>query len=250
MRAPDLLTLAFAASAICAPAALRAQDPTDSLPSTESADSTTDQQDDWQDEPEPAGRRERAPRRPDGGNPYLREVREERAPYRRGPIWISGSLGAGGEAIAAPSMAGPYSHSRIAPTVSFGIGGTVGQQLRLGFDGFVWVNPMGGGTVETVTAGLVTGRVYPFRTSGLYLKTGAGFGRYGQDVIDDCGCDAALVSDYGFAWLVGGGFEAPVSRGLWVGPTIEMLRMNVRGPDGYRERVINFGISITFDGKN
>jgi len=250
MRAPDLLTLAFAATAAFAPATLRAQDPTDSIPSADAADSTIEQDDDWQ-EPEPADRPERASRRPDGGNPYLREVREEgRTSYRRGPIWISGSLGAGGEAIAAPGVPGPYSRSRIAPTVSFGIGGTVGQQLRLGFDGFVWFNPMGGGTVETVTAGLVTGRVYPLRTSGLFFKTGAGFGRYGQDVIDDCGCDAALVSDYGFAWMVGGGFEAPVSRGLWLGPTIEMLRMNVSGPDGYRERVINFGISITFDGKN
>jgi hypothetical protein len=68
--------------------------------------------------------------------------------------------------------------------------------------------------------------------------------------MDDCGCDGAIVSDYGFAWLVGAGFEAPVRRGLWIGPTVEMLRMNVTGPGGYRERVINVGISITFDGKN
>jgi hypothetical protein len=244
MRAPDLLTLALATAAACAPAVLRAQDPTDSLPA-ESADSIPET-DDWP-EPDP-GRR---PERHSGeGNPYLREVREEApAPYR-GPIWVSGSLGAGGEAIAASGVPGPYSRSRLAPTVSFGIGGTVGQQLRMGFEGFVWIHPMGGGTVETVTAGLVTGRVYPLRTSGLFLKSGFGFGRYGQDVIDDCGCDSELVADYGFAWVIGGGFEAPVGRGLWVGPTVEMLRMNVTGPDGYRERVINFGISITYDGRN
>ena len=247
MRAPDLLTLAVTGAALCAPAALRAQDPTDSLPATESSDSIGDQPEDWSD-PGQGDRPERASRRPDGGNPYLREVREGRAPYRRGPVWVSGSLGAGGEAIAAPGAPGPYSRARIAPTMSLGIGGTVGQQLRLGFDGFVWFNPIGDGTVETVAAGLVTGRVYPFKGSGLFLKSGAGFGRYGQDLVDDCGCNSALVSDFGFAWLVGGGFEAPVSRGLWIGPTIEMLRMNVRGPDGYRERVINFGISITYDG--
>jgi hypothetical protein len=224
MRVPDLLVLSFAALMTLVPAALRAQDPTDSLPSVEPRDSTLDQDEAWR-EPDPA---ERVARRPEAGNPYLREVREEReprrAPYRRGPVWVTGSLGAGGEAIAAPGAPDPYTRSRLAPTLSFGIGGTV--------------------------AGLVTGRVYPIRTSGLFLKSGFGVGRYGQDLLDDCGCDGSLVSDYGFAWVVGAGFEAPVSRGLWVGPTIEMVRMNVSGPDGYRERVINVGISLTYDGKN
>lgn len=260
MRAPDLLALSLCAVALLVPAAVRAQDPTDSLPVMESEDSTMDQE--WE-EPDSIYRPERTTRRHGGGNPYLREVGREGASehsgnhsggrassYRRGPIWVSGSLGAGGEAIAAPGAPGPYNRSRIAPTFSFAIGGTVGQQLRLGFEGFVWFNPMGDNTLETVTAGMVTGRVYPIRTSGLFIKSGFGLGRYGQDVMDDCGCDGAIVSDYGFAWLVGAGFEAPVGRGLWVGPTVEMLRMNVTGPDGYRERVINVGISITFDGKN
>ena len=245
MRAPDLLALVLAASATCGPTVLRAQDPTDSLPADSAG--AIPERDDWL-EPDSGPRPER---RAGEGNPYLREVREDApAPRRRGPVWVSGSLGAGGEAIAVAGVPGPYSRSRLAPTMSFGIGGTVGQQMRLGFEGFVWINPMGGGTVETITAGLVTGRVYPLRTSGLFLKSGFGFGRYGQDVIDDCGCDSALIADYGFAWVVGGGFEAPVGRGLWVGPTVEMLRMNVTGPDGYRERVINFGISITYDGRN
>lgn len=246
MRAPDLLVLAVAAWAVGVPTLLRAQNPTDSLPAAESPDSAAEP-DDWEEGPDRAAR---PARRPGDGNPYLREVREERrAPYRRGPVWVSGSLGAGGEAIAAASVRGPYSASRIAPTLSFGIGGTVGQELRLGVEGFAWFNLIDGGTLETVTAGLITGRVYPFRTSGLFLKSGLGFGRYGQDVIDDCDC-APLVSDYGFAWVVGAGFEAPVGRGLWVGPSLEMLRMNVSGPDGYRERVVNFGISLTFDGRN
>lgn len=248
MRAPDLLALSIVAVTLAVPASLRAQDP-DSLPAVES-DSTWDDEPGW-DQPDSTEPAERATRRRGEGNPYLREVGKERSSsYRRGPFWVGGSLGAGGEAVAGAEASSLYQRSRLAPTLSFGIGGTVGQQLRLGLEGFVWFNPRGDNTVETVSAGMITGRVYPIRTSGLYLKSGFGFGRYGQDFVDDCGCESTIVADYGFAWLVGAGFEAPVSRGLWIGPTVEMLRMNVSGPDGYRERVINVGISITFDGKN
>jgi hypothetical protein len=193
----------------------------------------------------------RVERRRGEGNPYLREVGRDHdhARSRRGPVWVGGSFGLGGEAIAAPGSLTPWDRSRLAPTLSIGIGGTVGQSLRLGLEGFVWFNP-NGDVLETVSAGMLTGRVYPIRTSGLFLKSGLGIGRYGQDAIDDCGCNTTLVSDYGLAWLLGAGFEAPVGRGLWLGPTVEMLRMNVTGPDGYRERVINFGISITYDGKD
>lgn len=250
MRAPDLLVVSLVGVALAVPLLLRAQEPTDSMPAVEAPDSTVEQDQDG-DAPESTDRPERATRRGRDGNPYLREVRKDRSPgYRRGPVWVGGTLGAGGEAIAAPEAPSLYNRSRLAPTFSFGFGGTVGQQLRIGLEGFVWFNPRGDNTLETVSAGMITGRVYPIRTSGLFIKSGFGLGRYGQDVMNDCGCDGAIVADYGFAWLVGAGLEAPVSRGLWIGPTVELLRMNVSGPDGYRERVINVGISITFDGKN
>jgi hypothetical protein len=250
MRAPDLLAVSFAAMTLTVPASLRAQDPTDSVPAVESSDSTVDEDQGW-DEADSTEHVERVTRRRGEGNPYLREVRKERPSiYRRGPVWIGGSLGAGGEAIAAVEAPSLYNRSRLAPTFSFGFGGMVGQQLRIGLEAFVWFNPQGDNTVETVSAGMITGRVYPIRTSGLFIKSGFGLGRYGQDVMDDCDCGGTIVAEYGFAWLVGAGFEAPVGGGLSVGPTVEMLRMNVSGPDGYRERVINIGISITFDGKN
>lgn len=250
MRAPDLTALWLVAATFTVPATLRAQDPTDSLPTVESPDSAWDQDRDW-DQPDSTEPRERVTRRRGEANPYLREVGSDKpSPMRRGPIWVNGSLGVGGEAIAGLEAPSPYDRARIAPTLSFGLGATVGQQLRVGFEGFVWFHPQSNSTVETVAAGMVTGKVYPIRSSGLFLKSGFGFGRYGQDEINDCGCSAVITEDFGFAWLVGAGFEAPVGRGLWVGPTVEMLRMNVTGADGYRERVINVGISLTFDGKN
>lgn len=246
MRAPGYVAWSVALLTLAHPAWVRAQDP-DSLPAVEIPDSLDEEQDPAWDEADTSEVHPRVTRRHGEGNPYLREVRSEGRKPRRGSMWLGGSFGLGGEAIAAPGSITPWDRSRLAPTLSIGLGGTVGQSLRLGLEGFVWFNPQDE-VLETVSAGMITGRVYPLKTSGLFLKSGIGLGRYGQDQIDDCGCGTALVSDYGLAWLVGAGFEAPVGRGLWIGPTVELLRMTVTGPDGYRERVINVGISLTFDG--
>ena len=247
MRAPHLLAITFAAAWMTVPATARAQDPTDSVPAVEVPDSSDQADDDWSPD-DSTEVREHRPRRPGEPNPYLREVKDRHSYPRRGPVWLSVSIGGGGEAVAVPGSQSPYTDSRLAPTLSLGGGATVGQQLRLGVNGFVWFNLPDGGTLETVSAAMLTGQLYPIRSSGLFLKSGVGLGHYGLDDIDcDCG---AIVSDYGLAWMVGGGFEAPVGRGIWIGPTLELYRFNVGGPDGYRERVVNFGISITFDHKD
>jgi hypothetical protein len=181
-------------------------------------------------------------------NPYLREVSDNPA-GRRGPYFASVGLGLGGEAIAGLGAPGPYGDSRIRPTINGAIGVSLGQQVRIGLEGFAWFNLTNDGALETVTAAMVGTRVYPLGSAGLYLRAAGGFGRYGQDVLDDyCGCNTTLASDYGLAWSVGGGFEAPVARGLWLGPSIEMIRMDVTGPSGYRERIINVGFTLTYDG--
>lgn len=235
------MVLATVGAVLLGSAPLVAQDETDSLPPAESPDG------EWETDPETAARPAAGPH---DGTPYLREVDESTRSPRRGPFWASFGVGAGGEAIAALGAPAPYSPSRVRPTLSLAVGGTVGQQLRLGLEGFAWFNLLGDGNLETVTAVTLGGRLYPIASSGLYLRAGAGFGRYGQDLSDDyCGCSSTLVSDYGLAWVVGGGFELPVGRGLWLGPNLEMVRMNVNGSGGYRERILNFGLTITYDGK-
>lgn len=185
----------------------------------------------------------------DHENSYLRPVSDDPVGTRRGPYYASLGVGLGGEGIATLGAPGPYTSSRIRPTVNLAVGATVGQQLRLGLEGFAWFNVTGDGALETVTAAMVGARVYPLRTSGLYLRAAGGFGRYGQDMTDSyCDCSTTITSDYGLAWTVGGGFEAPVARGVWLGPSIEMVRMDVTSPSGYRERVINVGLTLTFDG--
>ncbi len=209
-------------------------------------------------------------------NPYLREVpdsadtdtveaeipdraeapprramihREESSFPRRGGYYASFGVGVGGEAIADLGAPAPYTPSRIRPTLSIGVGAGLGQSVRLGLEGFAWFNLTGDGALETVTTAMIAARVYPIATSGLYLRAGGGFGRYGVDLQDYyCDCSYPITQDYGLAWSVGGGYELPVGRGLWLGPSVELVRMDVSGPAGYRERVLNFGLTLTFDG--
>jgi hypothetical protein len=184
-------------------------------------------------------------RRTPGGNPYLREVHQSRQ-VRRGPYYASFGLGLGDEAIADLGAPSPYTPSRLRPTITAGIGAGVGQALRLGLDGFVWFN-ITDGALETVTTAMIGARLYPIPSTGLYLRAAGGIGHYGLEPIDDCDC-GALESDFGLAYALGGGFEVPVGRGVWFGPSFEVVRMNVTGPAGYRERVVNFGFTLTFDG--
>ena len=193
----------------------------------------------------------RPSRRAHGGNPYLREVSEPRRSLRRGPVYAGFGLGFGSEAIATLGVPAPYSSGRTRPTLEFSLGATVNQSLRLGLDGFAWFNFPGDGSLESVSALLLGARFYPFAENGLYLRAAGGVGRYGRDNLgDNCGCSGPIVEQVGFAYALGGGFEVPVGRGVSFGPSVEVVRMNIDGPDGYRERVINFGFTVTFDGKD
>lgn len=242
MRLTSLLALA--SGLILSPAALDAQDEAEVAVDTLTTDAT-DATDPTADTTEPRHPTRRSP----GGNPYLREVRETRS-TRRGPYYATFGLGLGGEAIADLGAPAPYTDPRVRPTLSIGFGANVGQALRVGLDGFAWFNLTNDGAIETVSAVMLGGRIYPMPRSGLYLRAAGGFGRYGIDITDDCGCSTALVSDYGLAYALGAGFEVPVGRGLWLGPSLEMVRIDITGPGGYRERVLNFGITLTYDGPN
>lgn len=207
----------------------------------------------------------RPSRQSPAGNPYLREVveedeevvekgevvEEEKSVSRSGRAYGTFGLGFGSEAIATLGAPGPYSPSRTRPTLDFGLGINVGSALRIGVDGFIWFNAIGNGALETVTAAMLAARVYPIPGTGLYLRAAGGLGRYGQDLLDDhCGCSGPLIADYGLAYALGAGFELPVGRGLWLGPMVEMVRFDIGGPGGYRERVLTFGLSLTYDGSH
>jgi hypothetical protein len=165
----------------------------------------------------------------------LIEVRES---SRRG-FWLGLGVGAGGESYDLRPSTG-YSEVLYKPTVSFRLGGTVSQHLRLGAEILSWINEMGP-AVESLNSALFIAQVYPFSGAGLYLKGGLGIGRNAVD-FDDGPADG----DTGFAGLIGAGYEVRLGRRFFLNPTIDLV--GHRYDDGmvgdYRERLVNFGIGI------
>ena len=156
-------------------------------------------------------------------------------------FWLALGLGAGGEAFDLRDGLG-YSEQLYRPTVSFRLGGTPSQQLRLGGEVLAWINEQGD-AVESLTSFLFVGQLYPLRTSGLYLKGGVGLGRNALDFNDGYG-----VGDTGFAGLVGAGWEVRLGRRFYLNPALDLVEHHYggRGGDGYRERLVNLGVGVLF----
>lgn len=191
-----------------------------------------------------------------GEHPGLREVVEDEDTHRSSPFYASFGLGAAGVGVASNTSPLTYSPTQTVPTISAAVGGLVAPSLGLELDLFGWFNFTHNGTVETVTTLMAGGRLHPFPGTGLYVRAGAGIGAYvlewedswWQNWFDDgCGCDAAIDTDVGLAWSVGAGYEAPIGGGFRLGPSIELIRMHVAGPFGYRQRIVNVGLTLTFD---
>lgn len=181
-------------------------------------------------------------------SPYLREVDEsDTARPRRGPVWTSVGAGAGSEAFGDLPGPSPYSTSLLRPTIALAAGTTVGQVLRIGLEGFGWFNLAHVQGLESITALMLGARLYPVPLLGLYLRAAGGIGRYGLDFLDDGEGGSYGVADLGLAWLLGAGFDVPLGGGVSIGPTFDLLRINVSGDPDYRERVINLGLAVTFD---
>jgi hypothetical protein len=183
--------------------------------------------------PPPAGSR----RRRAGGTPRSLTGAGERP----GRILLGASVGAGSESFNLLDGEG-YSEELTRPTVSFRLGGTVSQSLRLGGEVLAWINERDH-AVESLTSFLFTGQLYPIATTGLYLKGGLGLGRNAVEF--DGGGD---VGDTGFAGLLGAGWEIRLGRRWYLNPSFDVVehRYTGRGSERYRERLVNFGLGVLF----
>jgi hypothetical protein len=70
-------------------------------------------------------------------------------------------------------------------------------------------------------------------------------GRYGLDFDS-----YTHQADLGWAGRVGAGYEIRVSRDVFVAPTVQVLLASFSGRSfaTYRERVVNVGLSVVFQG--
>jgi hypothetical protein len=168
---------------------------------------------------------------PDG----LVEVRDG---GRKG-FWLGLGIGAGGESYDLQPSVG-YSDVLYRPTISFRLGGTVNQHLRLGGELLSWINE-NGRVVESLSSVLFTAQFYPIASTGLYLKGGIGIGRNAVDFED--GYD---TGDTGFAGLVGAGYELRLGRRIYLNPVVDLVGHRYGNGVGgsYRERLVNFGLGI------
>ncbi len=163
----------------------------------------------------------------------------------RGGFYIGGGFGAGGERykyVDEPA----WSETLTKPTFSLHLGGTVNTNLRLGAELIGWAADEGHYT-DTFGAILGTAQFYPAANAGFFVKGGLGFANSGRDYVNPLP-DEADGSDSGFAWMVGAGYDAQVSRSIGVGPMIALYegRYTRRDEVTLVDRVLNIGVQVTF----
>lgn len=173
----------------------------------------------------------------------------------RSGAWVAGGIGGAGVAVRMNGDLYGYSPAHTVPSFSVGAGLEVERGVRVGLEGFSWFHFTDRQTVESVLIVGLGARLAPDRASGLFVRASGGIGLYTLEwedswlsewTDDSCGCDAALDRDAGLAWSVGVGFTQPVGRHLRLGPTVDLYYMHVGGPTGYRQRIVNIGLTFTY----
>lgn len=174
---------------------------------------------------------------------HRRGIRETSNRESRSGFWGLIGLGMGAQAIK-PDGASSFSSILYQPTATLRVGGTVSSSLRLGVEGFAWIDAAGD-RVESLASLMLMGQFYPIKSAGLFIKGGAGLGRSGIDTSD--GFSAA---DIGFATSLGAGAELRMGRYLYVVPSVDWVYHTYQNKDapGYRARVVNFGVALLFQG--
>lgn len=167
-------------------------------------------------------------------------------PDGRHGFWLEGGAGAGWESFKFDGE--PYTESLTKPTFSLGLGGTVSPALRLGVEGTIWVyhyfdDVAVTDVTESLTALMAVGRFYPARHAGFFAKAGGGLGITATSL--EFGDD---VSETGFAWMLGAGYEIQLSRSLFLTPSIEWFQHSFqqREADTLHERLFNLGLRLTW----
>jgi len=161
----------------------------------------------------------------------------------RGGFYIGGGLGAGQESYKFADEA-DFTEALTKPTFTLRLGGTPDPYVRLGGELFAWGNDEFDRT-EYFSTLLGTVQFYPMKDGGLWLKGGAGLAFSGQDFVDPQYIDA---TETGFAWSVGIGYEAQLSRAFGIGPSVEFYQgsFTKRDEPTLTERVLNIGAQVTF----
>ena len=178
-----------------------------------------------------------------GGPGGLREVR--RGEDGGSGLWGSFALGWGREGFRFDSMAS-YESDFSAPTFTFKLGGTPSRFFKLGGELSYWSSSEAQ-SQQTLSNYLFIAQWYP-GAHPFYLKGGIGLvsnHQSGSDPING----TYVYRDNGYGGVIGIGADIPVGRRLALSPELNVYGQrydNAGTSNDYRERIITFGLGVTF----
>ena len=156
----------------------------------------------------------------------------QQAQTRQG-FWIGGGMGYGSLGLSCTGCADVGREGGLSGYAK--LGGTLRQNILLGVEMNGWTKTDAG---ARVTLGNFSGAAYwyPMVTQGLFIKAGAG---YSNLSVDD---GSGSISDSGFGFLGGVGYDIRAGRNLSITPVANWFR---GGFDGGSANVLQFGIGVT-----
>ncbi|MGH7583876.1 MAG: outer membrane protein [Gemmatimonadales bacterium] len=171
-------------------------------------------------------------------------------PLRAG-LYVTGGLGDGQEQYKYSDDPLGYTNWLSSPAAMLRIGGTPSPSVRLGGELFGWWNRFYNADPDIQTHAtdsfgvlLLDAQFYPAVRSGFYVKGGLGLARSAESYE----CCFETVSESGFGWGVGAGYDFQLSRNISIAPTVDFYQGSFSERDNptITEHVLNIGASITF----
>lgn len=172
-------------------------------------------------------------------------------PQERHGFWI-GFGGGYGSASASADCDGCGGDREGSVSAFLKLGGTLNEHVLLGVESNAWIKDEGDNT--TLTLGALTGTVtvYPQATGGSFLKGGLGTSYVSSDFQE--GSLSASVSKWGWAFLVGAGYDIRVGRNISLTPCVnyfygkpgDISLEGVTALPGFKQDVVSFELGITF----
>jgi hypothetical protein len=135
-------------------------------------------------------------------------------------FWVAGGAGMGYAKIECGSICNQ--DAAFAPVGVLQLGGTPSRKVMVALELSYWRH-VADTTAQDHGTGMAVIRYSPMAQTPLYIKVGAGVGRYGEERIPATGQRWAL-SGNGFTFQLGAGYEFPLSERLGVGPAISFVR--------------------------
>jgi hypothetical protein len=178
------------------------------------------------------------PRGPGG----LREVNARRG---ESGLWGTLALGYGREGFRFDSMT-TYESDFSAPTFTLKIGGTPSPYFRLGAEFSAWYSSEAQSD-QTLANYLFIAQWYP-AAGPFYLKGGIGLTSNTQNGSDPVNGDYTY-HDGGYGGVIGIGADIPVGRRIALSPELNVYGQrydNAGKSNDYRERLVTFGLGVTF----